>query len=199
MSRSRQRVCLQDGLKLDLNGLARKGLVRRGAATGPVGIAWTSSYWGEIAEGRISADMSFERAGWLSIQLEDEPAQRISLIAEPRPFGGRQWYFICPATNRRASVLWRPSGATRFCSRQTWGRRVAYRSQFNTPDGRAHIGQAKIKSRLIGDLDPDDWDLPPKPKWMRWRTYNEYEAKFDRYEDTLDNGIIEKWRQFTKA
>jgi hypothetical protein len=33
----------------------------------------------------------------------------------------------------------------------------------------AHIGQAKIKARLIADLDPDEWDLPPKPKWMRWR------------------------------
>src|SRR5712671_6781484 len=31
MSRPRQRVCLQDGLKLDLNWLARKGFVKRGA------------------------------------------------------------------------------------------------------------------------------------------------------------------------
>jgi hypothetical protein len=37
---------------------------------------------------------------------------------------------------------------------------------------RAHRGKAKIKARLIADLDPDEWDLPPKPKWMRWRTYN---------------------------
>jgi hypothetical protein len=22
--------------------------------------------------------------------------------------------------------------------------------------------------------DPDEWDLPPKPKWMRWHTYNRY-------------------------
>jgi hypothetical protein len=31
MSRPRQRVCLQDGLKLDLNQLARKGFIKRGA------------------------------------------------------------------------------------------------------------------------------------------------------------------------
>jgi hypothetical protein len=31
---------------------------------------------------------------------------------------------------------------------------------------RAHRGRAKIKARLIGSLDPDDWDLPPKPKWI---------------------------------
>jgi hypothetical protein len=42
------------------------------------------------------------------------------------------------------------------------------------PDNRAHLGKARIKARLIADLDPDEWDLPPKPKWMRWHTYNRY-------------------------
>jgi hypothetical protein len=46
----------------------------------------------------------------------------------------------------------------------------AYASQRTTATDRAHRGQAKIKARLIGNLDPDEWDLPPKPKWMRWRT-----------------------------
>ena len=81
--------------------------------------------------------------------------------------------------------------ANRFCSRQTWGRQVAYASQFAGPDNRAHIGQAKIKSRLIADLDPDEWDLPPKPKRMRWRTYNRLVERFDRYEAILEDGISE--------
>ena len=34
MPRPRERVCLQDGLKLDLNRLARQGFVRRGANIG---------------------------------------------------------------------------------------------------------------------------------------------------------------------
>jgi hypothetical protein len=50
-------------------------------------------------------------------------------------------------------------------------------------------GKSKIKRRLIGNLDPDDWDLPPKPKWMRWRTYDRYVARFDRYEELLDREI----------
>jgi hypothetical protein len=41
---------------------------------------------------------------------------------------------------------------------------------------------------LIGDLDPDEWEFPPKPKWMRWETYNKYEEKFDHYEEVLDYG-----------
>jgi hypothetical protein len=48
------------------------------------------------------------------------------------------------------------------------------RVQIAIPVGyyRGHAGKAKIKSRLIRDLDPDDRELTPKPKWMRWRTYN---------------------------
>jgi hypothetical protein len=87
-------------------------------------------------------------------------------------------------------MLWLPPGAMRFCSRQTWGRQVGYASQFETPADRAHRGQAKIKSRLIGTCDPDDWDLPPKPSWMRWSTYNQHVERFDRYEDTLDDHLF---------
>jgi len=48
---------------------------------------------------------------------------------------------------------------------------------------RGYAGQAKIKARLIGDLDPEEWDLPPKPKWMKWRTYNRLVERFDAYAD----------------
>jgi hypothetical protein len=44
---------------------------------------------------------------------------------------------------------------------------------------------------LIADLDPDECDLPPKPKWMRWRTYNKHVERFDAYEAILDSGVAE--------
>jgi hypothetical protein len=153
MPRPRERVCLQDGLKLDLNRLARKGFIQPGANIGGRGTTWTHSYWGEIASGIISADMSGQSGGWLRIQLGSLD-QWITLVARPRHFGGKQWYFVCPVMNRLASVVWRPPGATRFWSRQTWGRQVAYHSQFNDATNRAHAGKARIKSRLIADLDP---------------------------------------------
>jgi hypothetical protein len=189
MPRPRERVCLQDGLKLDLNRLARKGFVQHDANIGVRGITWTHSYWGEIATGTISAGMSGKDGGWFRIQLGSLD-QRIILLPRARHFGGRQWYFMCPVRNRPVSVLWKPNGATRFCSRQTWGRQVAYQSQFNDATNRAHGGIARIKSLLIADLDPDEWDLPPKPKWMRWATYNRQAEKFDEYNDTLDSGIL---------
>ena len=59
MPRSRQRACLQDGLKLDINNLAHRGFIWRGAKSGPIGIRWYSSYWDkDIASGFITADMS---------------------------------------------------------------------------------------------------------------------------------------------
>ena len=106
MARSRNRVCLQDGLRLDINSLARKGFLTTGTYSGVQGIGWTHSYWGEVASALISADLSDASSGWL--KLEGGINQFILLAAQPRPFGGHQWYFVCPITGRLASVLWRP-------------------------------------------------------------------------------------------
>ena len=181
MPRQRQRVCLQDGLKLDLNRLIRQGAVRPGFSTEPYLIQWTRR--GEvIAFVLITANLCDPATSWLRIQAPTID-QKITLISCARHFGGRQWYFFCPITHRRASVLWMPPGAKEFCSRQTWGKKVAYRSQFQTIYNRGHAGKAKIKARLIGDLDPDDWELPPKPKWMRQRTYDRLVERFEAYDD----------------
>ena len=116
--------------------------------------------------------------------------QQITLVSRPRHFGGLQFFFACPATGRLATVLWKPPGASKFCSRQAWGRQVAYRSQFQNASDRAYLGKERIKERLIGDLDPNQWDLPPKPKWMRWATYNRYVERFDDYEEMADQAFI---------
>jgi hypothetical protein len=108
--------------------------------------------------------------------------QRIALVTLPRHHGGRQWFFVCPVLGCRASVLWLPLGAQQFASRNAWPGTVAYSSQFMTPIDRAHLGKERIKRRLIGELDPEEWDLPPKPKWMRWRTYHRYVERFEGYE-----------------
>src|SRR4026208_1574799 len=111
MPRPRSRCHLQSGLKLDLNRLARRGFVQPGAATGPVGIRWTFNYTDEVTTGAITADMSGHDEGWFRIKI-GQLDQRIILVARPRHFGGRQWYFMCPYQNRRVSVLWMPVGAS---------------------------------------------------------------------------------------
>jgi hypothetical protein len=168
MPRPRYRACLQDGLKLDLNHLARKGFIKFGANIGGRGIVWSSSSERQIACGVISADMTNPSRAYFRIAI-GQYAQQITLVSRPRHLGGRQWFFVCPMTGGLATVLWKPPGASKFCSRQAWGRQVAYRSQFQDASDRAYSGKERIKARLIGDLDPEDWELPPKPKWMRWR------------------------------
>jgi hypothetical protein len=178
---------LESGLRLDVNWLARRGFIRPGAEGGPVGIRWSDSYSAnEIASGIIRSDLRGPYEGYLRIEI-GSIVQEIHMVARKRHFGGHQWFFICPDTARRAMVLWMPPGARYFCCRQQWGRQVAYASQFMTPTDRAHRGKAKINSRLctVGGFDADEWDLAPKPKWMRWKTYNHAEDKFDRYEEML--------------
>jgi hypothetical protein len=101
-----------------------------------------------------------------------------------------QWYFDCPRTGAPASVLWRPPGASRFASRKAWGRQCAYSSQFLSPLDRADHMKRKICNRIGGPGASEEWEFPPKPKWMRWRTYEKAAAVVDRYEELADDKII---------
>src|SRR5262245_37718752 len=111
MPRPCQRARLESGIKLDLNRLARRGFIQPGSATRPTVINSTACYSEQApASAIIAADMSGPHEGWLRIQgiKADGLDQRIGLVARPRYFGGRQWYFICPYIGRRAMVLWMP-------------------------------------------------------------------------------------------
>ncbi len=179
MSRGRQRVRLEDGLKLDLNLLIQWGVARPGAKCNST-IRWSYRRTDhEIAAGRLTADLTGVQQGWLRLEL-GALDQWIDLEPAARHFGGRQWYFICPVTGRRASVLWKPPGAPRFASRQAWGRQVAYGSQFQPAYVRADSRFQEILHRLGGSqFRSVDGSIPPKPKGMHWRTY---EAELDRCE-----------------
>jgi hypothetical protein len=191
MPRPRQRACLQHGLKLDISWLIRRGLIAPGSATGPQMIRWVNSDGEVIASGWISADMRSEIEGLLYIHI-GHLEQTITLVPLSRHYGGRQWFFLCPVTDRRALVLWLPPGARQFASKHAWPGKVAYSSQFMTAADRAYLGMERIKRRLIGELDPEEWDLPPKPKWMRWKTYHRLVERFERYEAALDAATLSR-------
>ena len=97
MPRPLQRVRLESGLKLNLNSLARRGLIKPGAITGPVRIAWTNGSGQEIASGYITADMSDERTGWLRIRL-GQLDQCIYLVAPPASFRRSTMVLRVPAS-----------------------------------------------------------------------------------------------------
>jgi len=83
MPRSRFRICLEDGLKLDLNLLARKNLIKCGANVGARHISWSNSHQGEIASGVIIADMTDSDHAWLRIAIGGF-VQQIALVSRPR-------------------------------------------------------------------------------------------------------------------
>ena len=185
MRRQRQRACLEQGPSLDINLLARTGIIRFGGVTINRSIRWgvPPEY---ILTGTISAQL-IGHTGWLQVQI-GENIQRFEVICEARHFGGFQRFFVCPITGRKVSVLWRPEGAEEFRSRQAWGKSVGYITQIGSWVDRAHRGKEKIKNILLRDEDPEHWDLPPKPKWMRMRTYENYVRRFDHYDSALAQG-----------
>src|ERR1035437_6237518 len=161
MPRSRERVCLEAGLKLDINRLLR--------------------------DGTMPPAMGGEKAGSLRVRYPDFE-QEIQFVSRARHFGGRQFYFQCPATGRLCSVLWKPPGATRFACRQAWRGQVAYQSQFMEKTARCHLAKENIRQRLGG---PDWWDdMPPRPKRMRAATYARWEARFELQEQKLDDALL---------
>ena len=165
-----------------------------GKGTFPRNICWRDAATGElIAFGSIHSDAQWpEEGGSLHITL-GLLSQDIRLQAVPRYFGGHQWYFACPFTNKLCSVLWLLPGVEKFGSRQTLGRWSAYSSQFATEHDRAIFSARHIHYQLgaKGRIAIDD-PLPPKPKGMHWRTYDKLAARCERYENIAKNCFLEK-------
>jgi hypothetical protein len=188
------RVCVESAIRLNVDTLLGQCGIRRG---GSVKGTYVFDFYDQELSIDFECHVGNPRASWLRLRYQiceywtGEPHdidELIYLVATRPRFGGLRWWFVCPRTHRRVLMLYLPLGARRFASRRAY--RLVYASQRGTAVDRAHRGQAKIKARLIGDRDPDEWDLPPKPKWMRWRTYQRYVDKYDHYEAVLDEGTF---------
>ena len=74
--------------------------------------------------------------------------------------------------NRRASVLWMPPSARHFSRvHRPQEDGFPFPRNFSIPTIGRIAAKQKIKAKLIADLDSEEWELPPKPKSMRSRTY----------------------------
>jgi hypothetical protein len=106
----------------------------------------------------------------------------IELTTTPQPLGGRRWWLICPRTGRRAAKLYLPNGAFNFASRQAYG--LAYPCQREQPHDRALRRAFKLRGKLGGTGGIESYI--PKPKWMRWSSYDRAMARIDRAEEAVD-------------
>jgi hypothetical protein len=187
MARQRERIRLEDGLKLDLNKLGVQTIQH----CEPVHriIYWGPQYWGNARKiGLLICRLFSATRGSMRLLLRSSD-QLIDMVAESRHFGGVQWYFLCPMTGRRASVLWMPPGQSCFASRQAWGSQFAYGSQFETPPYRAMSRAKDIRLRLGDEQYTSIFFNPPplKPKGMHWRTFNVQAKRLEAYEEKRDS------------
>jgi len=97
----------------------------------------------------------------------------VSMVTTPCRFGGRRWWWICPATHRQVAKLYLPNGGRQFLSRG----RGAYASQRQGPIDRMHARSRKLYAKLGAEYKGNYAGSPPKPKGMHWCTY---EAVCDR-------------------
>lgn len=109
---------------------------------------------------------------------------RVQLTRTEPTFGGHRWWFLCPRTACRATKLFLPDGGSHFWSRQAYG--LGYACQ---REGRLDRLQrrAAMLNRQLGGEGMTTWDTPPpKPKWMRWRSYEQkYEAWYRAARDAM--------------
>ena len=118
------------------------------------------------------------------IRSHDERSEtyRIYLTSTPTRFGGRRWWWLCPRSHSRSFKLILPRGGHQFWARTTYG--LGYACQRETKADRL-MRRARKLNRALGGEGGAIGDPPPgKPKWMRWKTweqkYSEWEAADER-------------------
>ena len=161
-------------------------LQRRGYLASPT---WTRLNWNrngehcasiQISTTRQSVTLDYKRRDgdgkWVPVRYP------VYLDWTPCNYGGERAWFRCPASccGRRVAILYYGGiFACRHCYR------IAYTSQRENYWGRAQIRADKIRDRL-GWSD----EYGPKPKWMRWRTFERLVEEHDRNEELTWVGAI---------
>jgi hypothetical protein len=100
----------------------------------------------------------------------------ITFVFTATRFGGRRAWFRCPGCGKGCRVLY---GVNSLRCRKCRG--LKYHSQYETPAFRLLDRAHKIRKRL-GKPAPSGDPLPPKPRYMRWRTYRRLERLVLRLE-----------------
>ena len=169
---------------LDVRLLARSGRLAPGAHAfrwpsvwGDAGIAFTVDDDGD----GLTLDYRIRDSLW------DDPRpvrQAVRLERTPCRFGGERPWFRCPRCDRRVALLslWGDAFRCRACHGLAYG---------NTREAgweRARRRSAKVRARL-GDNEGRWWLWLPKPKGMRWRTYERLVAELRAAEAATEAGL----------
>ncbi len=159
-------------LKLDAAMLHTTGALTPGAIAW---LQWTDNRGDAI--GSIQTMMSRDRdsPSLTLVYRVREPGgdwhdihEHIWLEATPCNYGGERLWLTCPSCNSRRRVLYSLSG--RFRCRQCHN--LAYSSTRENAHDRSIRRTRKLQKRL-GASPSSIFTLPPKPRGMRWDTYEQ--------------------------
>jgi hypothetical protein len=195
MGRCSTRETCERMLAIDLSYLRRRDFLRSGKVS-----TLTWSHLGhQIASIRLLAHA--EGVG-LAYQTTTGPdgapldvVEAVPFIFTNTNFNGRRAWFQCLACKRRCRVLY---GGRYFRCRRCYG--LAYASQRESYFQRALDQADKIAKRLDQQWSKfgcafDGSGLPPKPKRMRWRTYERLE---ERYKALQRQGMAGAYAKFLR-
>jgi hypothetical protein len=180
---------VENGLKLDVNQLIRQGLLAPGRTLAG-SIVWTCVSTGELTasmgyEAQMSVDSGRIRLRYTTTAQGGDKRDwdySIMLAATPQPFGGRRWWFRCPATGVLVSKLHLPNGAWTFASRRAY--RLGYRCQRETPRDRSVSRAFALREKIGGKGGIGT--VIPRPKGMHARTFERAMERIHAAEEIVD-------------
>src|SRR5262249_22135832 len=147
----------------------------------------------------LTIDCRSEGAGFIDFEHETRDSRnpqqiqyRVYLNWSRPQFGGRRYWFSCPATGERAARLFLPSDGQRFMSRAAY--RLAYACQREGPAERLMRKARKLHRALGGQ--GDELEAPDKPKGMHWRTYERKLAAAQRADEAFALSLAPILRRF---
>jgi hypothetical protein len=181
------RIKAEECCRLDIRYLHRRGTLVSG---------WRSYGWNRGGEpagsinyigngDSITLDYRSREYGgdWVPMRYE------VLIEWTPCNYGGSRPWFLCPNCRRRVAVLYLPGtiAACRKCYN------ISYSSQCEDFSGRAMRRMGKIEARLG---EPGNNDFPPKPKRMRWTTYERLAEKYQEADWQSMAGIMKLMERF---
>jgi len=179
---------LESALVLNLPKMQAQGVI--GPQSERWGIyAWRDNDGNEIYRVDYRAQLY---DAWGALYLTDTGGTyKIDLSSTPLHFGGRRWWLHCPITSRRALKLYRYAAIGKFCHRTAIRPLPTYASQRVSGLDRIMDRRWALRRKL---RDEGDLFCPlQKPKWMRWHTFERYQAKDEHLEALEGEAIIRRW------
>ena len=184
---------VEDGLTLDISKLVRDGNIRPGQRCSGT-LTWRRVSSGEeVGIIGYEANLIDPDDAWVRLHYRQngEPRDYRVPLETTRPnYGGRRWWFRCPATGRRVAKLNSPPGGGIFASRRAYG--LAYQSQRERSYERALTRTQAIRIKLGGDPSLAI-TFPDKPKGMWWRTYRRLKEQAREAELQSWLGVAERF------